>query len=177
MRLFDLGGGSFQVTDADDTVHQGIEAGLGWTMARHLVAAGDAAALKLAYAFNDLFFDDDPSWGSDELPGAPRHFLRSELHYAHAASFYFAPNVEWVPVGFDVDNANAVQTRRYALLGLRAGYEHGARWSVYVDARNLADKKYVASASVVAAANPGSAIFEPGDGVALFAGVNVNLAR
>lgn len=176
-QFFDLGGGSFQVTNADDTVHQGIEAGLGWTMARNLVAAGDAATLKLAYAFNDFFFDDDPSWGSNELPGAPRHFLRSELHYAHAAGFYLAPNVEWVPDGFDVDNANTVQTRRYALLGLRAGYEHGARWSVYVDARNLADEEYIASASVVAQANAGSTIFEPGDGLALFAGVNVSFTR
>lgn len=176
-QFFDLGGGSFQVTNADDTVHQGIEAGFGWTLARNLVAAGDATTWKLAYAFNDFFFDDDPSWGSNELPGAPRHFLRSELNYAHAAGFYVAPNVEWVPDGFDVDNANTVQTRRYALLGLRAGYERGARWSVYVDARNLADDNYIASASVVAAANPNSAIFEPGDGVALFAGVNVNLSR
>ena len=132
---------------------------------------------KLAYTFNDFFFDDDATWGDNELPGAPRHFVRSELRYAHAAGLYLAPNVEWVPQGYDVDNDNSVQTRHYALVGLRAGYEHSDRWSVYVDARNLADEKYIASSSVVAVANPASAIFEPGDGVAVFAGINVNFAR
>lgn len=133
------------------------------------MAAGDAGTLKRAYAFNDFFFDDDPTWGSNEHPGAARPFLRSELHAAHAAGFYLAPNVEWVPRWFDVDNSNTVQT--LALLGVRAGYEHRARWSVYVDAGNLADEKYSASASVVAAASPGSANFEPGDCLALFTGV------
>ena len=70
----------------------------------------------------------------------------------------------------------AVQTRRYALPGLRAGYDAGTRWSVYVDARNLADEKYISSTSVVAVATPDSAIFEPGDGLAVFVGVNLDLA-
>ena len=176
-QFFDLGGGNFQVTNADDTVHQGVELGLGWRVAQDLLAAGDRTTWKLAYTFNDFFFDDDAAWGDNELPGAPRHFVRSELRYAHAAGLYLAPNVEWVPQGYDVDNDNSVQTRHYALVGLRAGYEHSDRWSVYVDARNLADEKYIASSSVVAVANPASAIFEPGDGVAVFAGINVNFAR
>jgi iron complex outermembrane recepter protein len=176
-QFFDLGGGNFQVTNADQTVHQGFEAGLGWIVARGLLSAGDEATWKLAYAFNDFFFDNDPHWGSNNLPGAPRHFIRSELHYAHVTGFYVAPNVEWVPEGFDVDNANTVQTRRYALLGLRVGYQRDTRWSVYVDARNLTNERYIASTSAVAKADPNSAIFEPGDGLAVFAGVNVNIAR
>ena len=177
LQFFDLGGGSFQVTNADDTVHQGVELGFGWRVAQDLLASGDRTTWKLAYAFNDFFFDDDADWGDNELPGAPRHFLRSELRYDHTAGFYVAPNLEWVPQGFDVDNANTVQTRHYALLGLRAGYEHGDTWSVYVDARNLADEDYIASASVVTTATPASAIFEPGDGLAVFAGIRVSFAR
>lgn len=172
-QFFDLGGGSFQVTNADDTVHQGVEAGLGWSFAKDVIANGDSATWRLSYAFNDFFFDDDESWGANELPGAPRHYLRSEVKYRHASGFHVTPNVEWVPEGFDVDNANTVQTRRYALIGLRAGYDAGARWSVFVDARNLADEQYISSASVVAVAAPTSAIFEPGDGRAIYAGVNL----
>lgn len=172
-QFFDLGNGQFSVTNADDTVHQGVEAALDWTFARGLIAAGDRADFKLAYAFNDFFFDDDAQWGDNELPGAPRHFLRSEWKWTHAAGAYLAPNVEWVPEGYDVDNANTVQTRDYALLGLRAGYEPGARWSIYVDARNLADTKYIASSSVAAQANAASTLFEPGDGFALVAGLNL----
>lgn len=172
-QFFDLGNGQFSVTNADDTVHQGIEAALDWTFARNLLADGDRAEFKLAYAFNDFFFDNDAQWGDNELPGAPRHFLRSEWKWTHARGAYLAPNVEWVPQGYDVDNANSVQTRDYALLGLRAGYDPGLRWSVYVDARNLADAKYIASSSVTAIAAPTSALFEPGDGFALVAGLNL----
>jgi iron complex outermembrane receptor protein len=176
-QFFDLGNGSVSVTNADDTVHQGVELGLGWRVAQDLLAAGDRTTWKLAYTFSDFHFDDDAAWGDNELPGAPRHFLRSELRYAHAAGFYLAPNVEWVPQGYDVDNANTVQTRHYALVGLRAGYERGEHWSVYIDARNLADEQYIASSSVVAVANPASALFEPGDGIAVFAGINVAFSR
>ena len=171
-QFFDLGGGNFSVTNADDTVHQGIEAGLDWSFVQNLLAVGDRGSLRLAYAFNDFFFDDDASWGSNELPGAPRHFLRGELRYAHASGAYVAPQVEWVPQGYDVDNANLTQTRDYALLGLRAGYEAANGWSVYIDARNLADTKYIASSSVAAVANSNSALFEPGDGRAIFGGMS-----
>lgn len=176
-QFFDLGEGRFAVTNAGDTVHQGVELGLGWRIAEDVLAGGDRTTWKLAYAFNDFFFDDDATWGDNELPGAPRHFVRSEVRYEHEAGFHVAPSVEWVPQGYDVDNANTVQTRHYALLGLRAGYARGERWSVYVDARNLADDKYIASSSVVAVADPASAIFEPGDGIAVFAGINVTFER
>lgn len=172
-QFFDLGNGQFAVENADDTVHQGLELALDWTWAHDLLAAGDHASFKLAYAFNDFFFDDDAQWGRNELPGAPRHVLRSEWKWTHARGAYLAPNIEWVPEGYDVDNANTVQTRAYALLGLRAGYDPGARWSVYVDARNLADTKYIASSSVAAVASPTSALFEPGEGFAVVAGVNL----
>ncbi|MGH8517952.1 MAG: TonB-dependent receptor family protein, partial [Panacagrimonas sp.] len=175
LQFFELAPNRFQVTNADDTVHQGVELGFGWRVAQDLLAAGDRTTWKLAYAFNDFFFDDDPDWGDNELPGAPRHYLRSELRYEHTAGFYVAPNLEWVPQGFDVDNANTVQTRHYALLGLRAGYEPAANWSLYVDARNLADEEYIASASVMVPTNP--AVFEPGDGFAVFAGIQMSFAR
>jgi iron complex outermembrane receptor protein len=177
LQQFEIAPNRFSVTNADRTVHQGVELGLGWRVTQDVLASGDRITWKLAYAFNDFFFDDDEDWGDNELPGAPRHFARSELRYAHAAGFYVAPNVEWVPQGYDVDNANTVQSRHYALIGLRAGYARGDTWSVYVDARNLADDQYIASSSVVAQATSSSAIFEPGDGVGVFAGLNIAFSR
>lgn len=169
----DLGGGNFQVTNADETVHQGIEAGLGWTFARGVVAASDQTQLQLAYTFNDFYFDDDARWGRNELPGAPRHYLRAALTYRHASGFYFGPNLEWLPQAYDVDNANTRETDAYALAGLRAGYDPGGRWSLYLDARNLGDEKYIASASAAAVASDSSALYEPGSGRAIFGGLNL----
>ena len=168
----DLGGGSFQVTNADRTVHQGLEAALGWTTLRDALATGDATQLQLAYTFNDFFFDDDDRWGRNELPGAPRHYLRAALTYRHPSGAYAGPNLEWVPRAYDVDNANTRRTARYALAGLRAGYDPGGRWSLYLDARNLADERYIASSSVAAIATETSALYEPGSGRAVFGGLS-----
>lgn len=174
-QYFDINGsGNYQVTNADDTVHQGLELAGDWTFARQLLA-DDALSLKLAYTLSDFYFDDDARWGKNDLPGAPKHYLRSELIYKLTRGFYAGPSLEWVPEAYSVDNANTQKTKAYALLGLRAGYDGGRQWSVYVDARNLTDERYIASASVAAIATPASLLYEPGDGLAVFAGVNWRL--
>ncbi|HVI27802.1 TonB-dependent receptor [Hansschlegelia sp.] len=170
--------GSCMVVNLDKTVHQGVELGFGAVLLKDIFAKGGASGssgdklwLNLAYTFNDFRFDDDADFGNNKLPGAPRHYLRTELLYRHAAGFYAGPNVEWVPQAYYVDSANTLKTKAYALLGAKAGYDAGGPFSAYVEARNLADKKYIASVSVTDRANPQSALFEPGSGRAFYAGV------
>lgn len=78
-----------------------------------------------------------------------------------------------MPEAYYVDNANTTRTASYALLGLKAGYNDPAGWSLFIDGRNLTDERYIASASVSASATPASAVFEPGFGRAVYAGVQV----
>ncbi|MGE0719440.1 MAG: TonB-dependent receptor family protein [Alphaproteobacteria bacterium] len=175
-QFFDLGGGNYQVTNADKTIHQGIEAAGGWAFAKGLAVQGadpDKLWLNAAYTFSDFRFDGDANWGDNKLPGAPRHYLRAEVLYRHPAGFYAGPNVEWVPQAYYVDNANTTKTASYALLGFRAGWDIDERVSLFVDARNLLDEKYIASASVAAVASPSSALFEPGTGLSVYGGVRV----
>ena len=175
-QFFDLGGGNYQVTNADKTIHQGIEVGGGWAFARGLFEGGstpDRLWLNTAYTFSDFRFDGDRNWGDNKLPGAPRHYLRAELLYRNPNGFYLGPNVEWVPQAYFVDNANTLKTESYALLGFRAGYDFDEHVSMFVDARNLLDTKYIASTSVAAVANPNSALFEPGAGLAVYGGLRV----
>ena len=169
-QFFDLGGGNYQVVNANNTVHQGIELGGGFAIWRD---AGDGAEIRLnaAYTFSDFRFDNDPVWKDNQLPGAPAHYLRAELLYKHPAGFYAGPNIEWVPEAYPVDNAHNLSTQSYALLGVRAGYDFNEHLSVFVDARNLADEKYIASVSTAAVANAGSALFEPGSGRAVYSGL------
>lgn len=176
-QYFDLGGGNVQVTNADRTVHQGIEIGGGWAFAERLArAAGepDRLWLNLAYTYSDFRFDGDPSWGDNELPGAPRHYLRAELLYRHPSGFHAGPNLEWVPQGYYVDNANTQKTPSYALLGFRAGVDVAENASLYVDARNILDRRYIASASVSATATASSAVYEPGTGRAVVFGARLS---
>lgn len=175
-QYFDLGGGNVQVTNADKTIHQGLELGGGWAFLTGLVRDGgdpDRLWLNLAYTYSDFRFDGDPTWGDNELPGAPRHYLRAELMYRHPDGIYAGPNLEWVPQAYYVDNANTQKTASYALVGFRAGVDVTENATVYVDGRNLFDRKYIASASVAATANAGSALYEPGSGRALFVGARV----
>ena len=166
--------GNCNVTNADRSVHQGIEAGAGVAIAREIFARGplpDKIWLNVAYTFNDFRFDNDALFGNNLLPGAPRHYLRAEILYKHPTGIYIGPNFEWVPQAYFVDSANTVTTEAYALLGLKAGFDSGAPVSAYVEARNITDRKYIASSSIIDRANATSALFEPGAGRAVYAGV------
>ncbi|NEW87491.1 TonB-dependent receptor [Rhodopseudomonas sp. WA056] len=165
--------GNCNVTNADRTMHQGVEAGLGVTLFKHLLeraGAPDRLWLNMAYTLNDFRFDGDARFGNNLLPGAPRHYLRAELLYKNPNGFYMGPNVEWVPQAYYVDSANTLQTEPYALLGLKAGIDNGGPYSIYIEGRNLLNKSYIASASIIDKANANSPLFEPGTGRAVYAG-------
>lgn len=167
--------GNCNVTNADRTVHQGIEAGLGAAILRGIFANGpapDKLWINVAYTYNDFRFDNDAVFGNNLLPGAPRHYLRGEMLYKHANGFYIGPNVEWVPQAYFVDSANTLSTEAYALLGAKAGVDDG-RIAVYLEARNILNKAYIASASIIDRANAASPLFEPGTGRAVYAGMRM----
>jgi iron complex outermembrane recepter protein len=166
--------GNCNVTNADRTIHQGIEAGLGIAIFKGLFAVGeqpDKVWLNMAYTLNDFRFDNDPLYGNNQLPGAPRHYLRAELLYKHANGFYIGPNLEWVPEAYYVDSANTLKTEPYALLGLKAGVDNGGTYSGYIEARNILNTAYIASASIIDRATATSPLFEPGTGRAIYAGI------
>lgn len=165
--------GNCNVVNAKRTVHQGIEAAAGAVLWKGLWAKGpdpDRLWLNIAYTYNDFYFDRDPVFGYNRLPGAPPHILRGELLYKHPTGFYFGPNVEWGPESYYVDSANTVTTEPYAIWGLKAGWE-GEKVSVYFEARNLANTAYIASTSITDRATLASPLFEPGTGRTFFAGI------
>jgi iron complex outermembrane recepter protein len=168
--------GNCNVTNADRTVHQGIEAGIGLAIVRGVLVPGDKPDkiwLNLAYTLNDFRFDHDAAFGNNMLPGAPRHFIRAELLYKHPSGFYIGPNVEWVPQAYYVDSANTLTTEAYAIWGLKAGFDDGGPISGYIEARNIADTAYIASSSIIDRATAATPLFEPGTGRAVYAGMKL----
>lgn len=164
-----------QTTNLDTTIHQGLELGIHWTALRDLFTPAnktDSVVINAAYTYSNFHFSNDPTWGSNQLPGAPRHFLRAEALYKHSSGWFVGPNIEWVPQAYYADNANTLKTDSYALLGLRAGWEHGP-YSFYLEGRNLTNRKYIASTGITDRANAGSTLFEPGAGRAIFAGMQI----
>ncbi len=168
--------GNCNVSNADETIHQGLEIGFGAAVLQSLFADGptpDKLWLNTAYTFSDFHFDNDATFGDNELPGAPRHVLRAELLYKHPSGIYLGPNIEWVPEAYFVDSANTLKTADYAIWGAKIGFDNGGPVTAYIEGRNLGDEAYIASASIIDRANAGSMLFEPGTGRAIYGGVQV----
>ena len=150
--------------NADKTLHQGIEFGLDLIL-------GKSFLLKQAYLFNDFRFKNDPAFGNNDLAGIPRQFYKAELLYRQGG-YYFGPNVEWSPQKYYVDHANTVYADPYATVGVKLGFRNKQGWAWFIEGRNLSDRKYASTTGIVAnAAGVDQAQYLPGDGRALFAGI------
>ncbi|ACO80515.1 TonB-dependent receptor family [Azotobacter vinelandii CA] len=157
-------------SNADKTMHQGVEAGLAATLWEH---GGHRLSLRQAYTFSDFRFRGDDSFGSNYLPNVPRHIYQAELHYQQAGGFYASLNVQ-ARSDYYIDYANTFKSNGYALLGARLGYQAPQRkWSVFLDGSNLTDREYASSTNVVYdAQGKDTASFYPGDGIGVVAGLD-----
>jgi iron complex outermembrane receptor protein len=149
--------------NADRTLHQGIEAGL-------TVDATDWLRLRQTWLYSDFRFRNDAVFANNRLPVVPRHALRSEVRIGGDA-LHVAPNLEWVPQGAWADYNNTHRTRGYALLGLSAGASVAHGIDLFLDVRNLTDKKAVGDISAVLTAAANSAIYYPVERRAIYGGV------
>lgn len=164
-------GGSAIAINIPNAIHQGIELGLNGTAWRS--ERNDRITGRMALTVSDYRFDNNPTYGNNQLPGAPPYYLRAEARYDSPGGFYIGPNVEWSPQGYYVDNLNttAFMTAPYALLGLKAGYTGLKGFEFFVDARNLTNQMYVSNVGVTSTATPASQLYNPGDGASVYAGI------
>jgi iron complex outermembrane receptor protein len=123
------------------------------------------------WTLNDFAFRNDAVYGNNKIPGAPRNVLRSSIAYTQPSGFYFTPTLDWIPQGAWADDKNMTRIKGYALLGLQTGMEWHNGISLFVDARNLADRRYVSDISTVVLASSASSIYYPGDGRNVYAGM------
>lgn len=154
--------------NAGDTVHQGLEAGLDWTMWRE----GDRR-LKLhqTYAWTDLRFEGDAHYGDGRLPVVPEHHYHAELSYS-AGRWSIAPSLQWTPKDTWVDFANTLKSPGYAVWSLNATVAVTSGIKLFLDARNLTDERYIANASAVTDARVApTSVFWPGEGRSAFVGL------
>ena len=190
---FDVAPGVSQTTNANKTIHQGIEASLDIELFQGIFAKesatsetdpksgkafigeekpGDRLVLRQVYLWNDFRFDGDSVFGDNRLAGIPEHYYRAELVYEHPSGFYIGPDVEWVPKSYGVDFADTLQADSYVLLGAKVGYRSKRGFSVFFEAKNLTDEKYAATTNVITDARGiDSQQFFPGDGRSFYGGI------
>ena len=69
-----------------------------------------------------------------------------------------------------VDFANSYTVDGYGLMGLRAGFS-GRRWEVFGEVRNVFDKDYIATVSVLNVAAADARVLNPGAPLSAYTGL------
>lgn len=168
LSLNDANGAALGTVNADRTIHQGLELGASWSFHN--------LRLRANYLYNDFKFKNDPVYGGNRIAGIAPHMLNTELRWSLSRSFWLAPSIESRMGKTWIDHANTVSTGGFSLINLTIGGElsHGVDW--FIQAKNLADRRYVAGTAVQANArgNDGSWYF-PGDSRAFYVGLNWQL--
>lgn len=72
---------------------------------------------------------------------------------------------------FYADNANSLDVAPYALLNLKVGFDPGSGLPGCLEGRNLLDRPYISSTITAETADAGSALFNPGYGRSILAGL------
>lgn len=156
--------------NANRTLHQGIEAGLD-------LALTHWARLRQVYQFNDFRFRGDRQFDDNRLPVIPKHLYRAELRLGNDG-LSVAPSLEWLPQGAWADYANTFRANGYVSIGATGEARIRPGLSLFVDLRNLTNRKQAGDISAVVnyAALPAGqrAIFYPIEGRAVFAGARAH---
>jgi len=157
-----------QTINAGKTIHRGLEFGLTARLPYSL-------QWRSSLLVNDFKLDNDPTFGSNRLPGIQRSLMRAELVYRGSdvlENFYIGPTIEWSPQRYNVDFAETLYADSYFLWGMKAGQKINQHWSWFVEGRNLANQKYAATTGVARNQNGADgALFLPGDGRTAYLGV------
>jgi iron complex outermembrane receptor protein len=166
LSLNDSAGNPLGTTNADQTIHQGIEAGVEANL-------DEAWTVRATYLLNDFRFDGDQTYRNNRLAGIPRQAATGEVLYKLANGLYLGPNIR-VASTSHVDHANTLQAACYGVIGFKLGQRVSKNVSWFVDVRNLADKIYAATTNVtVDARGLDGRQFYPGDGRSLYAGIEL----
>jgi iron complex outermembrane receptor protein len=164
--------GNTLTTNIDKTIHAGIEALVGASFPLGGLSAHRVEPL-LSLTVNEFKFDADRWYGDNRLPAAPRYALRGEVLYRNVSGFFVGPTFDLIGKRY-ADFANTYTIGSYGLLGLRSGFNSG-KWEVFGELRNIADKEYIATLSVLNQANADSPILNPGTPRAAYVGVRMQL--
>lgn len=181
LELNDAQGNDIGAVNVERSSHQGIEARLDIELLNAVFLekkdeAGDRLTFSQTYTLNDFHFDGDSVYGDNRIVGVPMHFYEADLLYATAAGFYAGPNLQCNITRYPVDQANTLFADPYTLLGFKLGFRSKRGFSIFLEAKNLTDKRFASAVDPIADARiPTDArIFHPGDGRACYAGISWN---
>ncbi len=158
-------------TNIDNTIHAGVEGLIGGQFALDSKGTHSIAPM-LNFTLNHFNFDNNRIYGNNRLAAAPDYFLKGEVLYRHASGFFVGPTFDVVGRRY-ADFTNNYKISGYGLLGMRTGWSND-HYKVFFEGRNLLDKNYVSSNSVVDNGTASSQVLNSGAPVSFFGGVEVS---
>jgi len=157
--------------NAPKTRHTGLEAGLSYQLPGAVFVRGDVAdhlSLRTSYTLAHYTFVEDPNYKGNDIPGAPRQVLSTEIKYTHPSGFTLAPTVEWIPQSYFLDSQNTVRNDGWTNVSLRADWATPYGMTLFAAGQNLANRRFSQSVQVDNAAGQ---YYEPADGRSFYAGL------
>jgi iron complex outermembrane recepter protein len=157
--------------NAPKTRHSGLELGLSYQIPGALFARGDVSdhlSLRTSYTLARYTYVEDSSYKGNEIPGAPRQTMTTEIRYTHPSGLSLAPSVEWVPQSYFMNSQNTEKNDGWTSLSFRAELTTSYGMSVFAAGQNLTNRRFSQSVQVDNAAGKW---FEPADGRSFYAGL------
>lgn len=164
--------GTFLTSNADKTIHAGIEALLSADIALSEDRYHRLTPL-VSMTWNRFRFDDDDALGDNTLPAAPKFSLKGEMLYRHKNGFYIGPTIDYVGERY-ADFANSYKIDDYTLFGLKSGWSNQS-FKVFAEVRNLFERDYIASHGLRAVASESDAILNPGAPLSAYVGIEYRM--
>lgn len=163
-------------SNADDTVHKGVEFGISGALTPWLNVIA-------AYTYNNFKFNNDTLFSNNEIPSIPRNFANAEFEFHNQSGFSIGPTIQYADSHY-VDFANTVRNNAYVIYGLKASYQANNWFKVFLEARNLEDETFASNTGTASNLNgisdatnatTGGSVFNPGIDRSFFAGVEIKL--
>lgn len=153
------------ISNADKTVHNGLELGLN-------AAFSPVLRGRLAYTWQDFHFDNDATRGTNKLAGAPENLLKARLEWDASERLTLSGSLTWRDEIW-VDNANTARADAVTLLDLGASLALSDTAELVAELTNVTDEHYATAIVAADAAMVNGASYLPGEGRAAYLGLKL----
>lgn len=156
--------------NAGETLHKGIEIGLG-------IKPLEKVELNTSYSYathkyKTYSVSSTVDYSGKEIPQAPRQIVNTRLAYKHSLFKGGIAELEWVRLGkYWLDDANTEKYSGHNLFNFRVSSRISKLLEIYARVINITDKLY---AERVSKSGTDAAQFAPGQPRTFFAGITYN---
>jgi outer membrane receptor protein involved in Fe transport len=142
----DPGTGLTQAVNAGETLHRGVEAGVGARLGSRWRL--DTSLSYAKHTYQEWIVSGSADYSGNEMETAPRTLANTRLGYTPALLKGGTLALEWIVLGpYWMDAANTHEYDGHRLLNLRANLPLNAAWEVFGRITNVADRRYAESSS------------------------------